>query len=214
MTSSAGNIEIRNTALNATPRTPVFVGAFPLDVGPGEKIELGGSWIVDYVRVAAGGTVRLLANTFLVVLGDVEIAGSIIGTGVDGDLNAYDLTIDADGYVNITGLVDCSGRDGRDRFNVQDPRGAGGDAAEIYISSALLSSLMPGPHIFISGQVLANGGETFATTISDGIPGQGGQILIGTAGARSRSGARSPLARESLHGSYGRERRRSSARCR
>ena len=188
LTTSAGNITISAATLATAPQATNVVGT-RIDVGPGQRQRLAGALVLDSFRVQAGGLVQLVGNTFLTVLGDVQIDGAIIGKGSDRSPNGYDLTIDADGIINITGTVDCSGKEGEDRFSVSEPNSVGGNGGEIFISGSLNSGGSAGPHFFISGAVISNGGDTFTTDLFEALPGSGGQILLGTAGSFSIGGS-------------------------
>jgi len=190
VTASTGDIMLTNAALVTTPRVATIpvVGVSVNNVPSGRQVTVSGAHVVAFLNVAAGGTLVLEDDTSFTVLGDVQIDGTIRISAQSGNaIDGKDLTIEAAGIINITGLVDCSGYEGIDFFVVDEPRGAGGNGGEIYIQSNTGGSVL-GPSIFISGRVFANGGDTFATDPALARPGTGGQILIGTSGTISVPG--------------------------
>ena len=188
LSCGVGDIELSAAELTTTPQATFLTGT-GIDVGPGQRVRVAGAVVVDFLRVQVGGELILRENTFFTVLGDVEIAG-IVRTARESDdrIEGNDLTIEATGIINIPGTVDCSGADGNDRFEADEPRGPGGRGGEIFISSLESPAFSPGPHVFISGLVLSDGGDTFARGGKFAQPGHGGQILIGAQGTISIPG--------------------------
>ncbi len=191
LSSSAANITMLRTRPATTPRAANFVGT-GMDVQPGQDLVVSGGFALDFLRVQAGGTLTLADNTLFEISGDVEIAGVIRTATSASSVDAFDLTINAGGIINITGIVDCSGASGSGEFEVNQT-GAGGHGGEIFIGTLL--SAPPAPQFFISGSVLANGGDTF-TSDDEARPGLGGQIFLGTGGSMTMTG------RVSAHGGF------------
>ena len=188
LSCGVGDVELSSAAIATTPQATFLTGT-GIDVAAGERVAVQGSISVAFLRVQAGGEIFLRDNTFFTVLGDVEIAGTIATSReADGQFEGHDLTIEATGIINITGVVDCSGADGIDRFEVGNPRGPGGNGGEIFISSLESPAFSPGPHVFISGHVVSDGGDTHAIGGLRAAPGHGGQILIGAQGTMSING--------------------------
>ncbi len=203
VTTSGGNITM-NAAQLATPPQATSLLGNGFDVAPGEKRSIAGSQVVNWLRVQAGGTLVLLEDTLFVVLGDVEIAGYVNGRGDKHAIDGRDFTVDADGIVNITGKIDTSGyesdpNDVSPQERVDLPGGYGG---EIYISSAEdsaglpagLRTPSPGPHIFLTGTIRSEGGDSFSLATATARPGNGGQVLLGGLGSIAIGG------RVSVHG--------------
>ncbi len=189
MTTSGGNITLSDGALVSVAQAPSLIGG-GLDVVPGQKRTLGGAFTVNWLRVQAGGTLHLLEDTLFVVLGDVVIDGRVDGRGDEHSIDGRDFTIDADGIINITGSIDCSGFSMHpdDVAPTQRNDFAGGNGGELYISSDETTTVSPGPHIFIGGTIQADGGDTFSQSAATARPGRGGQILIGSDGQIAMDG--------------------------
>lgn len=189
VTASRGDIDVTTGPAVSAPQAAVFAGV-GLNVLPGEKRVVAGDFVVDFLRVQQGGTLVLADNTFFVVLGDVEIAGKVVSRRREnGIIDGRDFSIDADGVINIAGTIDVSGADGDDEFDATDPGSAGGNGGSIYLSSVESLLASPGPHIFISGTLVAEGGDTFSREGGSSRPGNGGQILIGSLGTITITGS-------------------------
>lgn len=189
VTTGGGDITMNPSPTTTAPQTPSFAGV-GIDVAPGEKRSIAGALEVEWLRVQAGGTLVLLEDTLLVVTGDVEIAGRVDGRGNKHAIDGRDFTVDADGIINITGVIDTSGFEAVpnevspiERFDL-----AGGNGGEIYLSSAEDAGISPGPHIFLTGVVKSDGGDSFSQVTATARPGDGGQILLGTRGSISMAG--------------------------
>ncbi|MBI4603188.1 MAG: hypothetical protein HY721_14610 [Planctomycetes bacterium] len=189
VTTSGGSITIRQGAIAASAQTPSFTGT-GFDVQPGQTVKAAAAYHVEWLRVQEGGTLELVEDAFFLVDGDVLIAGQVVGRGDKHAIDGRDLTIDSDGIVNITGVIDCGGYEvGREDLPPsRRTQFAGGHGGEIYISSQETTSISPGPHIFVSGRIAANGGDTFSTDSDTARPGKGGQLLIGTFGSLAVTG--------------------------
>ncbi len=189
VTTSGGNITMNeNPTTTAAQATSLLGNGF--DVAPGEKRTVAGAQIVNWLRVQVGGTLVLLEDTLFVVLGDVEISGRIDGRGNEHAIDGRDFSLDADGLVNITGTIDTSGFEfDPDEVSPHARRDLpGGHGGEIYISSAETTVDSPGPHIFLTGIVRSNGGDSFSQAAATARPGGGGQILLGSMGSISMAG--------------------------
>ncbi|HVR72864.1 MAG TPA: hypothetical protein VMT52_00960, partial [Planctomycetota bacterium] len=199
LTTSAGDIEIHDGALVLQQQAQTFPG-IGVDVGPGETRRIAGAITVDFLRVQAGGTLALTENTFIIVRGNVLIAGVIDGRGDRRTIDGRDLTIqqlvDGDGATDegiiITGTIDCGGftKDIDDTAVAARGDFPGGNGGAIFLSSSNdgMANPQTSAQIFISGRVLADGGETSSQSPLTALPGRGGKVLIGSRGSLGLSG--------------------------
>jgi len=128
-----------------------------------------GSQTVSYLRVQAGGVLKLTGRTLFLVQadaggdGNVEISGKIVSVNSEGSIDGKDLSIEADGVVHIAGTIDLSGFSEDEGDPVDKHYIAGGHGGELYIASLTTPSVAsPGPHVYVGGQIKANGGDSFS----------------------------------------------------
>jgi hypothetical protein len=199
LTTSAGDITIHDGALALQQLVQTFAGN-GIDVAPGETRLISGAFVTTFLRVQTGGTLTLTEDTFIVVLGNVLIAGNINGRGDRRTIDGRDLTIEqlADGNAGtdegivITGTIDCGGftRDVDDTPTTARGDFPGGNGGEIFMSSLNDGGADPQvfAQVFISGRVLSDGGETSSQSPLTAAPGRGGQVLIGSRASLGLSG--------------------------
>jgi hypothetical protein len=180
-----GNIDIHDGALAAVAQAQTFVGN-GLTVPSGERRQIASANTFDFVVVQAGGELRLIEDTSLFVAGDVLIAGRVVGRGDKHFIDGRGFQIQAGGTVNITGSIDCSGfqtdleeLSPLDRFDA--PGGRGGQIVIATTSGAA-------PALFISGDLRADGGDSFASDVRTALPGRGGRVALGSVGSMAISG--------------------------
>jgi len=189
----AGILRVTDALPSAEPMPGNFPTTLPtasgfdfLDVAPGERREVAGSYQVDWLRVQNGGSLVLKADTFFVVYGDVEVSGTVRSAVSSSSINGYDFTVDADGILTVTGTIDCSGftAEAGDQAAYDPSYEPGGDGGELYISSIPRSGDVRQPRIYVDrhGKILSNGGSTVSLGGTSARAGRGGQILIGCVG--------------------------------
>lgn len=187
VSTSAGDIEIHDGLLTRVQRAQAFAGN-GFDVAPGETRVVAGSVDVFWLRVQAGGTLRLAEDTYFRVLGDVLIAGKVDGRGRENSIDGKNLTINVLGdgsgvtteSVNITGVIDCSGFTRKEEDTGVNDRTsfAGGAGGEIFISPSSDGGV--GVQVFVSGRINVDGGDTFSQGAASSLPGRGGDIFLGS----------------------------------
>ncbi|HVR72678.1 MAG TPA: hypothetical protein VMT52_00025, partial [Planctomycetota bacterium] len=199
LTTSAGDIEIHDGALVLQQQAQTFPG-IGVDVGPGQTLRVAGAIVTDFLRVQAGGALVLAEDTYLLVRGNILIAGEVNGRGNRRTIDGRDLTIqqfvDGNGATEesiiITGTIDCGGftKDIDDTAVAARGDFPGGNGGKIFMSSVSDGAADPQvfAQIFISGRVLTDGGETRSQSPLTALPGRGGQVLIGSRGSLGLSG--------------------------
>ena len=210
LTSSGGSITVTDAA-PVTVAPPAFAG-FGFDVFPGQTVEVSGSQTVSYLRVQAGGVLKLTGRTLFLVQadaggdGNVEISGKIVSVNSEGSIDGKDLSIEADGVVHIAGTIDLSGFSEDEGDPVDKHYIAGGHGGELYIASLTTPSVAsPGPHVYVGGQIKANGGDSFSQNPETARAGDGGRVFLGSAGYVSINGPISARGGLSYFGSGGTE---------
>lgn len=184
VSSSGGDITVSAADTVTVPQVPDFIGERQriIDVRPGQTLHRSGAFDLDYLRVQTGGVLVLDGDSFFFVAGDVEIAGAIRAQGNRRSSRGRNVTIEAGGIINITGTVDSSG------FTPEDPNPddreltVGGPGGSIFISSLELAAVAPGPHIFVSGVLRADGGSVKVSGSILGAPGSAGSVTLGASG--------------------------------
>ena len=188
VTSAAGDVVMTAADPGIPAQAPFFSGSPNIDIFSGDRLRVSGLQQLDYLRVRAGGTLEITGATFFDVSGSVEIAGTIVSRPIADSIDGNDLTIIANGYVNVTGIIDVGGIGNFESQNRLFLTGGNGGEVFIYSRASILG--LPGPHVFVSGIIKANGGSADDAHFNnmEVRAGRGGQVFLGSGGTMVVSG--------------------------
>lgn len=152
-----------------------------LDVLSGQVLTVSGHQAYEWLRVRAGGTLRIAGNAILEVTQGVEISGKLESMVSESSLHAGNLRIVAGGSVVIQGKIVANGFSRDERHAGRPELYSGGNGGNVSIASA-----GGGVYIGPAGAILADGGDTNALSWTfwgmDPIAGCGGTVSIESAG--------------------------------
>ena len=178
VTSTGGRVSVNVGAAPAPPALSFPAPADPtavIDVLPGQSQTVSGYRALDWLRVQAGGTLRVAGDSVLSVTGDVEISGKVESAVSEDSIRGKNLTLVAGGSILIQGTLSANGFTKDERRAARPDLYAGGDGGAIR-----LQCNAGGIHIAQGGAVVADGGRTYSPDGFFAVAGSGGSIRLET----------------------------------